>query len=109
MREPSEECGEGHEGKKGSGEFFATGRDSTVSLDPAEEVFDVMASAVIASMVGGGMAATLFWRDAMLGVPVAEFAADDIRIEAPVGNHSPSTQLAQDRNHLMLIVPGPRS
>ena len=53
MSEPIEDCREINETEEGLGQFVIAGGDTSVDFDPPEEVFDLMAAAVVSAMEAG--------------------------------------------------------
>jgi len=95
MSEPIEHSGELNEAKERRSEFLVSGADSPVALDAAEEVFDFMATAVVAAMECYRPQARPFWRDAHPCALSAQPRAECVGIEALVCDGSIPAQAGQ--------------
>ena len=87
MSEPIEDGGEVNEADEGFGEFVVTGGDAALDFDAAEEVFDLMAAAVVAAMKSDRLTASAFGWNAATGPLLAQFLAKDISVESLVGDN----------------------
>jgi len=82
--EPVEHGGKVNEAVKGDREFFVTGRDAAVALDPAEEVFDHMAVPVKFAVEVDRRAPATAGRYAGECAGIGEILAEAVRIEGAV-------------------------
>ena len=82
MSEPIEERRELDEGKKGDGEFFEAGADTTMTFNEAEEIFDFVPAEIVTAVKGRRTAARAFGRDADSGALAAQPRAKVVGVEA---------------------------
>jgi len=109
MSEPIEDCGEVNEAEEGFGEFVVAGGDAALDFDPPEEVFDLMAAAIVTAMKAGRLeSAPLGW-DAAAAALAAEAGAKDIGIEAFVSDDPAAPRASQHGLDGMLVMLLPRS
>ena len=106
MSEPIQCRCEVDEAEEGLGEFFVTGGDAAVCLDPAEEVFHLMALPVVATEVAGRVEPIPSRRDAGAAAVGAEAVAKGLGVKAFVGHHPTVTSAGQQREHRVLVMPG---
>jgi hypothetical protein len=97
MREPIKDGCELNEPKKGLGEFVVPSGDATMTLDAAEEIFDMMAVPIITAVKGHGNASVATGSDAATGPLCAEANPEGICIEALVGHNALPAQGEKQR------------
>ena len=84
MSEPIQGCGELNEPQKGIGEFVVAGGDSAMGFDATEEVFDLPAVAVVATMKTNRVTTAALGRDTRTAALAVQPCAKVICIESPV-------------------------
>ena len=72
MSEPIKDCCEENEAEEGFGEFVVAGGDPALDFDPAEKVFDLMATAIVTAMKAGRLPSAPSGRDAAAGALAAK-------------------------------------
>lgn len=92
MSEPIEGGSEKDEAEESEGEFFVASADAAMTFDPAEEVFDLVAVAIIPAMESDGAAARTFGRNANSRALPAEPRAKGVGVEAFVADSTSTTQ-----------------
>jgi len=102
--EPIEDGGELNKGEKGEGEFFIASRDAAMDFDATEEVFDLVAAAVVAAMESDALTASSFGWNATSGPLLAQLLAENVGIESFVGDDPVSSGPRQHRANRMLVV-----
>ena len=90
--EPVDDRGEVNEGQKVQVQFIISCSDPAKPFDPLEEVFDVVALAVVIPAVRPRIASIASRRDAGRPARTIDAAADMIAIKASIGNDSFSCQ-----------------
>jgi len=86
MSEPIKQGCELDEAEKGGGEFVVAGGDSSMTLAPAEEVFDSVPSAVIAAVKPMAPGAAAFGPDTGANAMLVPHPVERIRVETPIGH-----------------------
>lgn len=104
MSEPVEDRSELNEAKKRGGELLVTGADAAMAFDPAEEVFDPMAAAVVSAMKRGRPSSVSLRRNADAGLLAVELSAERIGIEALVCDRTMPAQTRQQGFDRMQVV-----
>ncbi len=104
VSEPIEDGGQIDKSEKGGGEFFLTGGNTPVNFDATEEVFDLVAAAVVAAMKAGGVTASACGWNATAGFLAVQPLPENIGIEALVGDDPAPARTGQHRSDRMLVV-----
>ena len=104
MNEPINDCRELNEGKKRDGEFLVPGAKAPVAFETAEEVFDFMASPVVAAVKGHGPTARAFRRDTDPRTLSAQARPKSVSIETFIGDSTAVAQAGQERLDRVKIV-----
>ena len=106
MSEPIQNRGELNKGEKRLGEFLVAHADAEVFFDAAEEVFDLMATAIVAAMKPGRLAAAPSGRNAAERVLPSQPSPEGVGVEAFIGHATMATQGGRQRCHRVQIMPG---
>ncbi len=104
MSEPIKRYREVNEAEIGLGEFVVASGDSAVGLNPAKEVFDLVAMPVVTAMVACRLESVPARRDAGSAAMGQQVRTEGRRIEALVGDNPAFTAVSQQRQNGMLIV-----
>jgi len=105
MSEPVQDGGELNEAEKSNGKLVIAGGNAAEALDAAEEVFDAVASAVVAPMERAMLASTLTRGDATVRFLAAEEGPNNGCIESLFGHRALAPQRRHYRQDRLEVMP----